>query len=396
MKSVLIIIFSGLFLLLSIPTYSVEDNKEIVSQFDTTFEYKTNQWESLLKLMEDCTPSDSSIIHNATECASRLSAIPNIFPMTYNRVIANYIDRYALKGKKYTARIMALASYYFPMIEDILEEYGLPPELKYLAVIESALNPMAHSRSGAAGLWQFVPSTGRLYGLENTGLVDERRDPVKSTRAAAKYLTDLYKIYNNWELVIAAYNCGPGSINKAIRRSGGKTDYWTLYPYLPTETRNYIPAFIAVNYVMHYADYYSICPANLCLPMMTDTLMLDNSLSMHTIAKHIDVSIDELRMLNPQYKQDIIPGSKLKQFSLRLPQNLTCAFLSVQDSIFSKTNETEVQTPINQAISTTHIVRKGENLGLISKRYGISVSKLISINNLRSNVIKIGQRLNVQ
>lgn len=396
MKHALTIIYSGLFLLLSIPMYSVEDNKEIVSQFDTTFEYRTNQWESLLKLMEDCTPSDSSIVHNPTECASRLSAIPNIFPMTYNKVIANYIDRYALKGKKYTARIMALASYYFPMIEDVFEEYGLPPELKYLAVIESALNPMAHSRSGAAGLWQFVPSTGKLYGLENTGLVDERRDPLKSTRAAAKYLTDLYKIFNDWELVIAAYNCGPGSINKAIRRSGGKTDYWALYPYLPTETRNYIPAFIAVNYAMHYADYYSICPANLCLPVMTDTLMLDSSISMHTIAKHIDVSLDELRMLNPQYRQDIIPGSKLKPFSLRLPQNQTYAFLSARDSIFSKTSETEIKTTINQATPTTHIVRKGENLGFIAKRYGISVSKIISLNKLKSNVIKTGQKLKVE
>ncbi len=243
------------------------------------------------------------------EYIKRLQSIPSIVELTYNSVVRDFISLYTIKRRKLTSSILGQSDFYFPIFEDALEKEGVPLELKYLPVIESALNAKAYSPAGASGLWQFISSTGRTYGLKVNSLLDERRDPIKSSYAAARYLKHLYNIYNDWTLVIAAYNCGPGNVNKAIGKTGGVKDYWAIYPYLPRETRGYVPAFIAATYAMHYYKEHNICPAQVFRPANVDTVHVNEKVHLRQIAEVLDIDLDDLRTLNPQYRHDIVPGN---------------------------------------------------------------------------------------
>ena len=264
----------------------------------------------------------------------RLRQLPTVIEMPYNNVVRQFIDRYSGRLRRSVSIMLGLQNFYMPIFEQALETYGLPLELRYLPIIESALKPDAVSRVGATGLWQFMLATGRQYGLEVTSLVDERRDPVKSTYAAARYLRDLYKIFGDWHLVIAAYNCGPENINKAVHRAGGVKDYWHIYPYLPAETRGYVPAFIAANYIMNYYCEHNICPMLSSLPAKTDTLVLSRDVHFQQIASVLDIDIKLIEELNPQYRRSIVNGNNRPSI-LRLPMNNVTQFIDNEDSIYA-------------------------------------------------------------
>lgn len=306
---------------------------------------------------EDCQMKDINPVFEKEVYIDRLSRIPSIIEMPYNDVVQKFIDRYSGRLRHSVSYMLGASNFYMPIFEEALEAYELPLELRYMPVIESALNPTAVSRAGATGLWQFMLPTGKRYGLNVNSLVDERRDPIKSSYAAAQYLSDLYKVFGDWTLVIAAYNCGPEQVNKAIRRSNGERDYWKIYPYLPKETRGYVPAFIAANYIMTYYCDHNICPMKTRLPAKTDTLMLSKNVHLEQIAAVCGVSIDELRALNPAYRRDVIPGAT-ELSCLRLPQTEVGKFIDNEDSIYNYKSEelmakrTEVEVN-KQAASTT-------------------------------------------
>ena len=262
----------------------------------------------------------------------RLSRMPTVMEMAHNNVVQQFIDRYASRLRGTIAYCLGAGNFYMPIFEEALETYQIPLELKYLPVIESALNPKAVSRMGAAGLWQFMPATGRQYNLQMNSLVDERRDPIKASYAAAHLLSDLYKVFGDWNLVIAAYNCGPGNVSKAIQRSGGSKDYWQIYPYLPRETRGYVPAFIAANYMMTYYSLHNICPMSSRLPAQTDTVMVTKKIHLEQIAKVLNIDIEMLRALNPMYRHDIIPGNT-EPYALRLPLSDVNRYIENEDAI---------------------------------------------------------------
>ena len=325
---------------------------------------------------------------------------------------SKFIDMYAGRLRNQVAFMLSACNFYMPIFEEALDAYGLPLELKYLPIIESALNPSAVSRAGACGLWQFMLATGKIYGLESNSLVDERRDPIKATWAAARYLKDMYDIYKDWNLVIAAYNCGPGTINKAIRRSGGKTDYWEIYNYLPKETRGYVPAFIAANYVMTYYCKHNICPMETDIPEATDTVQVSRNLHFEQISDLCGISLDQIKSLNPQFKKSIIPGESKPQ-TLRLPINYISAFIDKQDTIYAHRSNELFKNRRVVAVSNTrstarsskgstatgnvtyHKIRSGENLGSIARKYGVTVNQLKSWNGLRSTRISAGKRLKI-
>lgn len=262
----------------------------------------------------------------------RLSRLPYIMEMPYNDLVRRLIDRY-MRNPRSVSGLLGAANFYTPIFEEALEAYGVPLELKYLPVIESAMNPKATSPVGAAGLWQFMPGTGKQYGLEINSLVDERRDPIKSSYAAARFLRDLYNIFGDWSTVIASYNCGPGNVKKAMKRAGGTSDYWAIYPYLPKETRGYVPAFIAANYVMNYYCDHGICPMTTRLPAHSDTVMVNKQIHFSQIAAKTGVPLEEIRTLNPSYRKDIVAGSKAKPAILRLPDSAIGAFIENFDDI---------------------------------------------------------------
>ena len=360
---------------------------------------------------KNCRQGKDVVFHDSVYM-KRLYNLPTVMELSYNDVVRSYIDRYTNRNRSMVGYMATLGDYYFPMFEEALEKYGLPLELKYLPVIESALNPKAVSRVGATGLWQFMLRTGQSYGLEVNSLVDERRDPYKATQAAAKYLSDLYKLYNDWNLVIAAYNCGPGNVNKAITRSGGKQDYWQIYNYLPRETRGYVPAFIAATYIMNYYPEHNICAIESNKDMLAiDTVHINEQIHLGQISEVLDVSIDKLRRLNPQFKQDIIPGGYQK-YVLVLPTNKVLAFIEQQDSItnnnrdryFTHRESTAQYVGGNSYDSrvsggTENIyykVRKGDNLGKIAQQNRTTVTRIKQWNNLKSNKIMPGKRLIVQ
>ncbi|MBO7116173.1 MAG: lytic transglycosylase domain-containing protein [Prevotella sp.] len=264
----------------------------------------------------------------------RLSRMPTVMEMAHNNIVQNFIDRYCNRLRGTVAYILGASNFYMPIFEEALEAYQIPLELKYLPVIESALNPRAVSRVGATGLWQFMLATGKQYNLKINSLVDERRDPIKASYAAAHLLSDLYKVFGDWNLVIAAYNCGPGNVSKAIQRSGGSKDYWHIYPYLPRETRGYVPAFIAANYIMTYYSLHNICPMSSRLPAQTDTIMVHKRLHLEQVAKVLDIDIEMLRALNPMYRHDIIPGDT-EPYALRLPQSDINKFIEMEDAIYN-------------------------------------------------------------
>lgn len=342
---------------------------------------------------------------SSADYEQRLSRIPAIIEMPYNNVVHKFIEQYTGRLNKTISFCLSAGNFYIPMFEEALDYYQLPLELKYLPIIESALNPTARSKAGAVGLWQFMLNTGKRYGLEVNSLVDERRDPIKSTWAAAQYLKDLYDIYKDWTLVIAAYNYGPGNVNKAIHRADGIADYWKIYPYLPTETRGYVPAFIAVNYAMQFYCDHHITPMETKYPNATDTVMISQKLHFKQIAELCDIDIEAIRALNPQYLKDIIPG-ETRPYTLRLPQEKILAFVDVEDSIyehranelFKRRAKVEVDEG-KKATSTspkTVRVRRGDNLGTIARRYGTTVAKIKRLNGLKNSNIRAGQRLRIK
>lgn len=339
----------------------------------------------------------------------KLTDLPNVVSLPYNQVVRNYIHAYTETRRDRLEVILGLRAHYFPVIEDIFDSYGVPVELKYMAVIESALNPRAVSRVGAVGMWQFMYSTARMYGLTVNSVVDERRDFVKSTHAAARYIKDLYEMYDDWLLAIAAYNCGPGNVNKAIRRSGNKRNYWDIYYRLPRETRGHIPAFIAVNYVLnHYQDHH-IVPVEANLPLLMDTLMVQQDIHLEQVAAVLGLDLQQVRDLNPQYRINVIPG-KSSPMALTLPLEKSSEFIRLQDSViaFNRTayfnpdkamaNPTRsryVPTAPTGKAKLTYTVKSGDNLGYIAEWYHVGLSDLRYWNNIYRNLIRVGQKLSV-
>lgn len=265
----------------------------------------------------------------------RLLRLPTVIEMTYNDIVQKFIDRYTSKQRRLVSAMLGAANLYVPLFEEALDYYGLPLELKYLPVIESALNPNAVSPAGASGLWQFMVATGKRYDLTINSRIDERRDPIKGTWAAARFLRDLFKIYGDWHLVLAAYNCGPGNVNKAINRADGKRDYWEIYPYLPKETRGYVPAFIAANYVMNYYCDHNICPMLTKYPLQTDTVMVMQNVDMRQVAELCHIDLQVVQALNPQYRTNVIPGYSAPS-TLRLPQEDVAKFIALKDTIYGE------------------------------------------------------------
>lgn len=373
-------------------------------------------------LMKDttCNYRDVNRTYPDSVYMDRLQRLPTIIEMPYNQVVKQFIERYSDKLRGSVSYMLGAANFYMPIFEQALETYGLPLELRYLPVIESALNPNAVSRVGATGLWQFMLETGKRYGLEVNSLVDERRDPVKSSYAAARYLRDLYKIFDDWSLVIAAYNCGPNKVNQAIHRAKDSVDYWQIYPYLPKETQGYVPAFIAANYIMNYYCEHNICPMITELPISTDTIVVDKNLHLEQIAKVLNVNIEHLRALNPQYRRDIVNGLT-EPSVVRLPLSLVGSFIDNEDSIYaykrdelllkrevvavndikpsySKSKATKRRTSKRSSRSRrkTVTVRLGDTLSEIAKRNGTTVKKLRRLNGIKGSNIRAGKKIRVR
>lgn len=368
---------------------------------------------------ENCESSNENPEYSKETYINRLSRLPNVIEMPYNEVVRKFIDHYCTKLRRSVSYMLGASNFYTPIFEEALESYQLPLELKYLPVIESALNPQAVSKAGAVGLWQFMITTGKKYGLEVNSLIDERRDPIKSSYAAARYLRDLYNIYNDWPLAIAAYNCGPGNVNKAIKRAGDSKDYWEIYPYLPQETRGYVPAFIAANYVMNYYCEHNICPVKTKLPASSDTLQIGKPLHFEQIVAMCNVSMDEVKALNPQYRTGLIPGNDHEEQILRLPTHSVSAFISAGDSIyrynsdelFTNRKETEVKKVASTKPKTSYsrsskkssrsrakyaTIRKGDTLSEIAARNHTTVSKLRKLNGIKGNNIRAGKKIRVK
>ena len=354
---------------------------------------------------ENCTMRTENPPVSDSIYMDRLKRIPAIIEMPYNEIVRKFIDMYATRLRQKVAFMLSANNFYMPIFEEALDLYDLPLELKYLPVIESALNPMATSTQGATGLWQFMLRTGQVYGLKVNSLVDERRDPIKSTRAAARYLKDLYDIYQDWNLVLAAYNCGPGTINKAIRRAGGDKDFWEIYNYLPKETRGYVPAFIAANYIMTYYCEHYISPMEMRMPESTDTIHVSRPLNLNQVADVCKINIDELRALNPEFKKDLIPGNE-KPYALRLPTNMVSTFIDKEDSIYAYKADTYLTrrstVAVKNATGTSkgkavyHRIRNGETLGAIAAKYGVSINQLRRLNGIKGSNIRAGKSLRIR
>lgn len=330
----------------------------------------------------------------------RLAAMNPYISLPYNETVKNYIVLYSEKMPSKMAHMIALADYYMPIFEETLSKYDMPLELKYMAVIESALNPTAVSRAGAKGMWQFMYATARSYGLKINSWIDERLDPVKSADAAARYMQDAYRIFGDWNLAISSYNCGSGNVNKAIRRAGGNSDFWAIYEYLPRETRGYVPAFVGAMYAFRYYKEYGIVPERLALPVHVDTFDIRRNLHFTQIAEVVGVPADLIRDMNPQYIHDIIPGSETPCI-LRLPSQYTSAFIDRQDSLYThKAKElfspATLENMKNAGSSSSQIVyrvKKGDYLGKIAAAHHVTVAQIKNWNNLRNNNLRIGQRL---
>ncbi len=337
----------------------------------------------------------------------RLARIPSAVPLTYNRIVRNFIEMYLFTKRDKLESIVGLSNYYFPIFDDIFDEYEVPNELKYMSVIESALNPRACSRTRAIGLWQFMYGTGRLYGLTINSLVDDRRDPIKATYAAVKFSKDLYAMFNDWQLVIAAYNCGPGNVKKAIRRAGGKRNFWEIYYYLPRETRGHVPAFIAAVYVVNYYREHNVIPKAITYPLTSDTIMVTKKLNLGQISEVLKIPLETLRDMNPQYLCDIVPAYSTSPCAIRLPNEYTTRFIDLQDSIgrykeaFYFNPSIDILSPSKGTYASAsgngkrlvYVVRQGDNLGSISSKFHVSINQIKDWNGFNKNTIRVGQRL---
>lgn len=420
-----------------------------------------NEWMAKKYLYPDttCANPDYNPTFTTEEYQERLRRLPVVMEMPYNSVVQKFIDQYSGRLRRTVSYALGAGNFYIPIFEEALDYYGLPLELKYLPVIESALEPKAKSPAGAVGLWQFMLATGKRYDLKVNSLIDERQDPYKSSWAAARYLRDLYKIYRDWNLVIAAYNCGPTNVNKAIHRANGVRDYWTIYPYLPSETRGYVPAFIAANYIMNYYCEHNICPMKTKLPITTDTVTIMRDLHMQQVAELCNINVEAIQALNPQYRTQLIPGSS-GPMTLRLPTETLNTFIDLKDSVYnyrvdelltrrscvevddrldnrsvaSKRRAARQQSASESSSSSrssasksssrkssrssssksssrssrssrkskkvkssaSTTVRKGDTLIEIAHRNGTTVEKLKKKNKIKGNMIKPGQKLKVK
>lgn len=420
-----------------------------------------NEWMAKKYLYPDttCANPDYNPTFTTEEYQERLRRLPVVMEMPYNSVVQKFIDQYSGRLRRTVSYALGAGNFYIPIFEEALDYYGLPLELKYLPVIESALEPKAKSPAGAVGLWQFMLATGKRYDLKVNSLIDERQDPYKSSWAAARYLRDLYKIYRDWNLVIAAYNCGPTNVNKAIHRANGVRDYWTIYPYLPSETRGYVPAFIAANYIMNYYCEHNICPMKTKLPITTDTVTIMRDLHMQQVAELCNIDVEAIQALNPQYRTQLIPGSS-GPMTLRLPTETLNTFIDLKDSVYNyrvdelltRRSSVEVDDRLdNRSVaskrraarqqsasesssssrrsasksssrkssrssssksssrssrssrkskkvksSASTTVRKGDTLIEIAHRNGTTVEKLKKKNKIKGNMIKPGQKLKVK
>ena len=420
-----------------------EEEIEIPEGLEDNLDSLLHLYNAQTYLMADtsCNYRDVNPVFEKEVYIDRLKRLPTLIEMPYNEVVQKFIDRYSGKLRRSVSFMLGASNFYMPIFEEALEAYNIPLELKYLPVIESALNPKAVSRVGATGLWQFMLPTAKRYGLEINTLVDERRDPVKASYAAAHYLSDLYKIFDDWSLVIAAYNCGPTNVNKAIHRAKGNADYWNIYPYLPKETRGYVPAFIAANYIMNYYCDHNICPMVTELPAKTDTVVVDKDIHMEQIAQVLNINIEHLRNLNPQYRHDIINGLN-KPMALRLPSTLIGAFIDQADSISAyradeylqkrtlvDVNDAEPSYSRSRSSYSRHssssssrsskrggkksrkgkkgkksnnsrgksvTIKSGDTLSEIAARNGTTVKKLRKLNKISGNNIRAGKKLKVK
>lgn len=420
-----------------------------------------NEWMAKKYLYPDttCANPDYNPTFTPEEYQERLRRLPVVMEMPYNSVVQKFIDQYSGRLRRTVSYALGAGNFYIPIFEEALDYYGLPLELKYLPVIESALEPKAKSSAGAVGLWQFMLATGKRYDLKVNSLIDERQDPYKSSWAAARYLRDLYKIYRDWNLVIAAYNCGPTNVNKAIHRANGVRDYWTIYPYLPSETRGYVPAFIAANYIMNYYCEHNICPMKTKIPITTDTVTIMRDLHMQQVAELCNIDVEAIQALNPQYRTQLIPGSS-SPMTLRLPTETLNTFIDLKDSVYNyrvdelltRRSSVEVDDRLdNRSVaskrraarqqsasesssssrssasksssrkssrssssksssrssrssrkskkeksSASATVRKGDTLIEIAHRNGTTVEKLKKKNKIKGNIIKPGQKLKVK
>lgn len=420
-----------------------------------------NEWMAKKYLYPDttCANPDYNPTFTTEEYQERLRRLPVVMEMPYNSVVQKFIDQYSGRLRRTVSYALGAGNFYIPIFEEALDYYGLPLELKYLPVIESALEPKAKSPAGAVGLWQFMLATGKRYDLKVNSLIDERQDPYKSSWAAARYLRDLYKIYRDWNLVIAAYNCGPTNVNKAIHRADGVRDYWTIYPYLPSETRGYVPAFIAANYIMNYYCEHNICPMKTKIPITTDTVTIMRDLHMQQVAELCNIDVEAIQALNPQYRTQLIPGSS-GPMTLRLPTETLNTFIDLKDSVYnyrvdelltrrscvevddrldnrsvaSKRRAARQQSASESSSSSrssasksssrkssrssssksssrssrssrkskkekssaSATVRKGDTLIEIAHRNGTTVEKLKKKNKIKGNIIKPGQKLKVK
>ena len=407
-----------------------KENIELPEAMTDELDSLLHQYNARTYLKPDagCNMPDINPVYEKDVYMDRLKRLPTIIEMPYNDVVQKFIERYSGRLRRSVSYMLGAQNFYMPIFEEALEAYGLPLELKFLPVIESALNPQAVSRVGATGLWQFMLTTGKRYGLEVNTLVDERRDPVKASYAAAHYLSDLYKIFGDWNLVIAAYNCGPDKINKAIHRSK-KVDYWQIYPYLPQETRGYVPAFIAANYIMNYYCDHNICPMVTDLPAKTDTILVDRDIHFEQIARVLGIGIDQLKELNPQYRRNIVNGNN-RPSALRLPAMMVTNFIDRQDDIYAyniddmltKRDEVEVNDRAEASYSCSTYtaskskrsrrekhksrkksaggksvtIREGDTLSEIAQRNHTTVSKLKRLNGISGSNIRAGKKIKVK
>lgn len=445
----LLVVFSS-----SLQAQVVDDDTEITvtnekgenETFDLP-EAMTSEIDSLLHLYNtktylkrdaDCNLPNVNKTYEPDVYKDRLRRLPTIMEMPYNNVVQKFIDRYSNELRNAVGIMLGASNFYMPIFEQALETYNLPLELKYLPVIESGLNPKAVSRVGATGLWQFMLTTAKNYGLEINSLLDERCDPIKSSYAAANYLSDLYRIFGDWNLVIAAYNCGPDKLTQAIHRAGGSKDYWKIYPYLPRETRGYVPAFIAANYIMNYYCEHNICPMTTDLPAKTDTILVSRDVHFKQIAQVLNVDEELVRSLNPQYRKDIVIGYT-KPSTLRLPVDKINSFIDQEDSVYAynadvlltKRSEVEVAQEVpsyssgrtsasssrksysrsknkrsrrkssrssrrRRSSSKSVTVRGGDTLSEIAARNHTTVKKLKRLNGLKGNNIRKGKKIRVR